>query len=359
MSLLFSIIPAFDSYLNPVRPALRTGMTTKHLIFKTADLGTNIRISLSFAPPKVLLPVKDPLFPIFDIPASGIFATTITWSNRLAFCVPKFEENFVPIKAGQGTVLMGNPPTPIFTPPVTLPGVDTVQVLNQTNSPTDIGLGYIVDGVILPAAVWQEVGKNFLLVAEMEPVLRAYVEDQGVAAPIVSAVEAPRPIWEQNLLSLGPSTLITITVDGRGGYLATQFSVNAKDAMTTNPCATLIETRTKIFRAEIAFEDANAASRDGISLCKALSAHGYAVDCISKARSAELSVVVTVPHDGNCDDAEKCLMTAIEEIHSATMLVIDIKGHTGEVLVQGEAESSFSLWLPINPCDREWRGRVN
>ncbi|KAI0646462.1 hypothetical protein C8Q79DRAFT_671645 [Trametes meyenii] len=332
-------------------------MTTKRLIFKTADLGANVRISLSFAPPKVLLPVHDPLFSwkTFDIPATGVFETTIVWSSRLAFCAPKFEENFVPIKAGQGTVLIGNPPTPIFTSPVPLPGVDTVQVLNQTSSPTDIGLGYIVDGVVFPAAVWREVGKNFLLVAEMEPVLRAYVDDQDVA-PIIQNTGAPRPIWEQNLLSLGPNTLITITVDGRGGYMATQYSIKAKDAMITDTRSMLTRASTKpqVFKAEIAFEDAEAASRDAMYLCKTLSAHGYTVDCIGKADGTEISMVVVVPFDGSCRDAERCLMAAMEETSSVAMQAIDIKGHIGEVLLQEESESGFSWWLPIHPCDREW-----
>ncbi|KAI0371220.1 hypothetical protein BV20DRAFT_965376 [Pilatotrama ljubarskyi] len=284
---------------------------------------------------------------------------------------------------------MGTPPVTFFTIPVPIPGVKTVQVMNQTTGPSHIGLGYIVDGQMSPAAIWENVQKNALLVSQTpEPILRAFVEVQGAEAPSPGDPHSA-PIWQQDLLSLSTNTMVMISPDNHGWYDALTYSMDEGGKPVTPTADGVVapakpdkadeseeevtsETETddgargaipqsddhwkvRIYRAEVAFEDAGVVPKAARVICGQLSRKGYVANVVQKDREVYATIAMTVLHGGSCAQAEKDLLSVLDS-EDLRMEAPNVKAHDGLAMVSGGQgrDAIFSHWRPITPCDSEW-----
>ncbi|KAI0360514.1 hypothetical protein OH77DRAFT_692125 [Trametes cingulata] len=326
-------------------------MAIKHLLFRSVDLGADIKISLSFAPPTATLPVQDDKYPwkTAELSAKGLSDARVTWVHKLGFCAPQFDKNYVEIAEGEGTILMGTPPETAFTPPIPIPGLETrVQVFNQTAAASDIGLGYIIDDAMTPTAVWKDVPKDVLLVAKTYTVLRAFVEVKGADAALPGSPRTA-PIWEIDLLSLAPNTMIVVFPDGHGWFFTVTYTIDESEALVLDSSHGKIQ----MYTAELAFTHAEVAPQAIKSICDHLSSKGYLVNVVHKDGAVEASISMTVLHDGTCAQAAMDLLAVLE----SGVLGVEaphVTAHHGSTMVSGPGDATFAHWRPIAPCDSEW-----
>ncbi|KAI0777268.1 hypothetical protein BD413DRAFT_174285 [Trametes elegans] len=258
------------------------------------------------------------------------------------------------MKPGDSTVLTGSPPALVFTPPISIPGVDTMHVANQTSAATDIGLGYISEDMMSPVALWDKVPKGTILISGMTPILGAYIEVDGEKEEHPSSVDKLAPIWQQDLLSLGPVTTIIIMDSRDGWYSAIQYSTPEFTAFfpTVEVLNENLQVQGKIYRATLAFSDTDDIDAATSFICTQLSAQGYVPSVSIKRGDTEATLELTVPPGGSCHQAEVDLTSCFENGVCAA-LSPHIKGHGGEML-QDRTISGVAVWAPISPCNPEW-----
>ncbi|KAI0777270.1 hypothetical protein BD413DRAFT_676463 [Trametes elegans] len=347
-------------------------MATKNLTFRRqaatyVDIGDDVSLMLCFTPPTPELFIKQ--FPVAwrvtTLSAKGRSVLEATWTSTLGFCMPQIGGNsrivssgtYTPINVGEVTTLTVNknakPPVYYFTDPVALPGTDNVQAINKCGHPSTIGLGFITDvgttdETMSPILTWDEVGNGLTVTGEFTPVLRAYVALKYQASDIIRGeIRSHTPIWEKNLLSLAPDTVIHISKDPMGGYVARTGGVKAQDT----PLVPSVGWKNRLYRADLAFASPKIALQAARAVGEHLSNKSYTVKFIYKDGDEEAQVELALPRGVSCQQAEREMLAALEDdplvAHRA-----QIKGHSGQVLLA--AAGTYAQWSNINPATVGW-----
>ncbi|KAI0743059.1 hypothetical protein C8Q80DRAFT_951221 [Daedaleopsis nitida] len=212
----------------------------KTLVFKSTDLGANLKLLLCFMPPSPELFVDR--FPVAwkvtTLSAKGRSTFIATCTNVLGCCVAQVgrgqfvsASNHIPVSTGDQTTLMVdrtiNPPAYYFTPPLkSTSSQDAVQVVNGTNVPQNIGFGFITDvdtdrELMHTVLMFPGVKPTFTALAQYIPVVRAYIsmnyaEDEMLSADIMNV----KPLWEGDMRELQSSTTVVVKRTPQGTYEA-------------------------------------------------------------------------------------------------------------------------------------------
>ncbi|KAI0674467.1 hypothetical protein C8Q78DRAFT_989392 [Trametes maxima] len=346
-------------------------MATKNLSFKSVNLGEDVTLLLCFTPPSPDLFIKQ--FPVAwkvtTLSAVGHSGIDATWTSTLGFCMPQIgggqrivsASNYTHMKVGDVTTLTVNnavnPPVYFFTPPIARPGVDSIQAINNVGHPATIALGFITDPdtpneVMNPVLTWTDVGNGLAVTGEFTPVLRAYVALKYQASEILRGeVQGVKPIWEANLLSLGPHTTIIVSKDATGAFVGKKLGGNAKDAPLLKVPSGFPDGKSRVYKADLAFSTPKIALQAARAIGDQLFGKSYLTKFIYKEGAAEARIELSLPCGVSCHQAERDMVSALEGEpfigHHA-----QIKGHGGQILLS--TEGSFSYWSDINPATIAW-----
>ncbi|KAI0371219.1 hypothetical protein BV20DRAFT_1051639 [Pilatotrama ljubarskyi] len=340
---------------------------TKDLRFWSHNLGDNVTLMLCFTPPTPDLFVKQ--FPVAwkvtTLSATGGSVLDATYTNQLGFCMPQIggnskivsASNYTPIGVGETTTLdlntSINPPVYSFTPPVPLPGTKGIQAVNNTGHPVTIALGFINEmgtdnETMNPVLTWRNVGQGLAVTGEFTPVLRAYLTLNYQESEILKGeVKTLKPIWQENLASLGPKTSIHIIKDASGAF-------SAKTAVAMDvPVIPKIPTdgKARVYKAELAFSSPRIVMKTARAIGEYLWGKSYIMKFIYKEGATEARVELTLPQGISCQQAERDVVSAIDSDPLA-LKHVQIKGHGGEMMVS--SQGSFLFWHDINPASVAW-----
>ncbi|KAL1944923.1 hypothetical protein VTO73DRAFT_2543 [Trametes versicolor] len=249
-------------------------MVTKKLSFRGFNLGKAITLSLYFTARSdpsttdvssyttaATVPWK-----VITMPATGRYESEVTWTSKFGFSntqsgggvaggqTASSGLTYIPIEAsvpvaGQVTTLSVTPNNPTgqlsysFTEPV--PGSphlgSQVQAINNIGRPATISLGFIEEldtdrEYMHPVLTYPNVGNGLSVVGSPARMLSVHVSlnhqeaaRDGLSGGIASPTD--QPIWEVDLLSLNPSTVIRISQDPTtGAFVASNTSADAVPA---------------------------------------------------------------------------------------------------------------------------------
>ncbi|EIW58233.1 uncharacterized protein TRAVEDRAFT_47400 [Trametes versicolor FP-101664 SS1] len=226
-------------------------MVTKKLSFRGFNLGKAITLSLYFTARSdpsttdvssyttaATVPWK-----VITMPATGRYESEVTWTSKFGFSNTQSGGGV----AGGQTTSSGLTYIPIeaSVPVEPVPGSphlgSQVQAINNIGRPATISLGFIEEldtdrEYMHPVLTYPNVGNGLSVVGSPARMLSVHVSlnhqeaaRDGLSGGIASPTD--QPIWEVDLLSLNPSTVIRISQDPTtGAFVASNTSADAVPA---------------------------------------------------------------------------------------------------------------------------------